>query len=221
MYINEFSGAGVILLEYYRKKDNTYELVVILIHNKHKLLYECPGGRLDKHDNVFKAAARELREETANMFNLPTNILTMDESVNIKSGRRLYKTFIINIIPPDATKNKLNLNIFFNNKNILKDKNIPHYWDETDIITRLSISQFVKDINNKTEEKHIKTTDVYGKNIIFSRRDSECLALALSKNFIILLNQLYVSNVLLYKLKYNNNYINDKYKFLNNTKCYY
>lgn len=223
MDINTYAGAGVILLEYYFF-NNKYELTVILIHNKRKKLYECPGGKIDKGDSIFKTAAKELSEETANLFKFPKYIFNINNSVDISSGKRLYKTFILNIAGPinKYNKNIIDLNFYYLNKKIIdKNNNIPYCWNETDIITRMSIKEFFNSLKLKNEE-FINTKDINNNNIIISRRDKECIIKAFDNGFISLFNDDYITNIPLYKLRFNNSFNpNSKYSFLKDTKYYY
>ena len=218
----KYAGAGVILLEYF-KINNIYELCVIIIHNKYKKLYECPGGKVELKDNIYKTAVRELREETINLFKLPKHILTSNYSVDISSGRRFYKTFLLYLIAPINTNKKINLDFYFYNKNLITNNNIPLCWDETDNITRLSIKQFMKDIKICNDNDNLYTKNIYNIKIIFSNRDKQSLLKAINKEFIKWNNDIYISNVPIYQLHFNDQFkpLNNKFLFLKDTKYYY
>ena len=156
--MNNYAGSGIILLEYFAI-NNIYELCVILVHNKYKNHYDCPGGKLDyANDNIYNTAIKELREETCNLFNLSKKILSSNYSVKIKSGRRLYNAFILHIIGPDILRGRLYLRFYYHNRNIIRHNTrgiYLHSWNETNKITRVSIKQFVKDYHN------IYSKDIY------------------------------------------------------------
>ena len=219
----QYAGAGVILLEYVNINNN-YELCVIIVHNIYKNIYECPGGKIDNNDNTYKTASRELKEESLNLFNISKHYLTNKYSIDIKSGRRYYKAYVIHLIGPISMNKRIKLRFFFNNKKDIEKHNISSCWRETNNITKLSVNQFVNDINaNKKDiNSNLNTIDIYNRNIIFSRRDAELLKNAINHNLIVKNNYSYISNVPFYQLEYIKKYIpkNSNDYFLKNTKTY-
>jgi hypothetical protein len=79
------TGAGVVLLENYRRGSaGSYQPAVILFR-KQSGIYTDGGGRRNGNEDLRITAARELREESLNTFNLNAYSFHDNEAVKLKN----------------------------------------------------------------------------------------------------------------------------------------
>ena len=62
--------AGVLLVEKYRNNFGRIDYAVILFYNIYKDTYEDPGGHLTERKTIQESAAKELIEESCNLFRI-------------------------------------------------------------------------------------------------------------------------------------------------------
>lgn len=179
----QFSGAGILILENYYKKNGDIIDSIIVVRNRYTGRYMDFGGTYEKkHKNLQETAHHELREESINLYNIaPKYFKTY---FDIPSGRNMfYRVYVLKI---NGSQRKL----FHYNKNIIhSDKNAPRYWKETDDIAHIPIdnidfnvlnnkSKFsIIDVNNRELKltSRLKKALYYGKNIILKYKNNKPL----------------------------------------------
>lgn len=157
-------GAGILLVENYRNNIP----VIILFRDKGNKMYNDGGGGKETTESLRETAVRELNEESFNTFKLNRDSLNETNSVQVKS----YTCYIIGL------KNQIDISYYYYNKNIIEDLELPSYWKETDAITRISISQLLKDGILNNNNNNLETNDVNGNKIIINDRSKSCIKLA-------------------------------------------
>lgn len=133
-----YSGAGVLIVEDYYKKDGTIEPCIVLVRNKASGEYTEFGGSYErKHGSLEKTAYAELREESRNLFNIDTGYL--NKYVDINAGAdTFYRAYIIKL---NGISRKYYL---YNMKQIdllyKRGVKISRVWRETDDLVHVPIS---------------------------------------------------------------------------------
>ncbi len=173
-------GAGVIILENYKGK-----LALTLFKNTSSGKYDCPGGKIDDAKIAIEnTASKELREETINMFNInPTNLI---HSVDIPSGKKLYRAYVIHVQGPTDKNGKHPIfsAVYSTNMAVIgASKGVPHEWRETSDIARLYVDQFCSDYKSG-HSGDLVTTDASGNSIVLNGRDKKLILTAISSGFI-------------------------------------
>lgn len=190
----DITGAGILIIE---KSTN-----IILFHNNLRNTYEEGGGTRDiiknKPENIKKTASREMKEESKNMFDI--------KILKHKIVKNKYALYLIN------SKNTIELDVYNYNKRLLDQRNISEYWDETDKVTKINISQLFED-NIMSKYSNFITQDVFGEKIILGYRILSLLH-EMIRNKIINKNKVNIPEVEL-ELKVDNDN-----KFLNSTISY-
>jgi hypothetical protein len=96
-----YSGSGVLMIT-----DFIGIPSIGLIYAKNKKAFEDPGGKIDhksvtNSEIIAKNARKELLEETANLINIPTNILLNANYIDIhvkrskKPGKYFYRVYLV------------------------------------------------------------------------------------------------------------------------------
>lgn len=170
-----YSGAGVLIIEDY-KKNNKVIKCVILAQNRRSEEYSDFGGRFEKkHKHIQQTAYSELREESANLINVKSKHFS--DYVNISSGNKLYRAYIIKI-------NGIKRKMFQHNKRLLDERaymykigkykhRVPKYWRETNNIRHIPINNIDFDVL-QTSGKHV-INDVDGNRLILHDRVKKIL----------------------------------------------
>lgn len=72
MYNSKYviNGAGVMLIEKYKNKNNRTDYAIILFRDIHSGKYIDAGGRMELGENLMMTATEELKEESANLFRI-------------------------------------------------------------------------------------------------------------------------------------------------------
>jgi NUDIX domain len=171
------TGAGVVLIEnYLNRKHSRQEDAVILFRDKFSGKYNDGGGKIDPGETVERAARRELKEESENLFRLSPNSLNLQ----LASRHQNYIAYFVRITAKGGIQSKY----YSSNLSSLKNgKNVPHHWLETDKMTRV----YVKDlINNNiiTAKGDFKVNDANGNSIVIEGKTKAVLREGLNNNII-------------------------------------
>lgn len=145
-YGNAISGAGILIIEDYYKKNGDIVKSIVVVRNKYSGKYMDFGGTYEKkHGNLKVTAHNELREESINLYNIaPKYFKTY---FDIPAGNTMfYRVFVIKL---NGTSRKL----YNNNKKIINNNpNVPRCWKETDDIAHIPIQNIDFDrIGNKSK----------------------------------------------------------------------
>ena len=143
-----YSGAGVLIIEDYYRKDGSIEPCILLVRNKASGEYTDFGGTYEKkHGSLEKTAIDELREESRNLFNIDIKYFIdhVNNYVDITAGKdTFYKAFFIKI-------NGISRKYYLHNMRLIeslhkKGVKISRVWRETDDIAHIPISRinFIK-----------------------------------------------------------------------------
>lgn len=155
-------GAGILIIE---KFNNTN---VVLLFGKKNIQYEDTGGLIDNNDKSYvMAACRETREETANLFNLDGNIIKkIGHPIQINK----YISYAIYV-------NKININYYYHNIEIVLNKCKYHSWKENNDVVRVDLNKliynahkkisYINDIYNKTVKIRDRTLNIIKKDAIY------------------------------------------------------
>lgn len=172
--VKSYSGAGVIIIEDYVRKNGIIEPCIILARNKASGIYNDFGGGIEKkyksmNNPIEITAIKELREESRNLVVIKGDGLKMYIDINTgkKNTNDFYRGFLVKI-------NGINRKYFLKNMKIIdrkivnKSKSIPKYWKETDDITHIPIKNI--DFDKLEKRGKIQLVDIYGNNIIIHGR---------------------------------------------------
>lgn len=196
------TGAGVILIENYRI-NNKYEPCVILFRNGISGKYSDAGGFVDRGETVKQAAARELKEESLNLFRINPNKLKY--AVTHQS----YMCYFLGIRGPIFST------YYHHNRKILHSPRVPPEWRETDDMIRITIQQFIKS-GGLVYSGDIATMDTKGNRVIILGRTKACIREAIRQTII----KMILKNS--FELNKNVNYTDKRgLTFLNGTKTYW
>lgn len=159
------SGAGVIIVEKYTKKNGKHVYCIVLAKNKCSHEYSDFGGSYEeKHNNPRNTAKMELLEESRNMLNIDSKYL--NNYYDIPAGRHEYRVYLLKI-------NNIRRKIYIHNMRAMSNNvHIKRRWTETDDITHIPIFDMNIDINGHGK---IHTTDIYGRHICISGRTSKAI----------------------------------------------
>jgi hypothetical protein len=177
------SGAGILILEKYNKKNGEIVNSIIVVRNRYSGKYMDFGGTYEKkYKSLQETAHHELREESINLYNIsPKYFKTF---FDIPSGKDMfYRVYVIKI---NGTQRKY---FHTNRKLIHNNKQVSRCWKETDDIAHIPIknidfnklndkSRFsVFDVDNRELKLHarLKKALYYGKNIIFKHKNNKPL----------------------------------------------
>jgi len=186
-----YSGAGVMVIEDYYKKDHSsnslksiepdvnqiepnvnqiepflnkkIEPCIVLLRNRSTGIFSEMGGIYEKkHQNLVKTAITELREESRNLFNLVCLENALTQYTDIPVDSHTYYRVYFVKINGSSTK------YFTHNMQILdQSSDTPIYWKETDQLAHVPINQLIDlDLN----KKGVKVKTVNGEEIKLSRR---------------------------------------------------
>ncbi len=233
--VSKCAGTGTLLLEdYYDKKTKETYLTVFAVKD-YNGNFSFPGGRVDKGHTEEISAAKELREETLNMFNFSSKIYESADYIELATSGRPYRGYVLYVRGKEIiTKNNIMYPIFnriyYNNKkSIASNNNSDIHWSETTEITRISIKRlatdlgFIKDPDNKTEQNDsglLNTVDIYSNPIQINPRDTRFIKSIFDSNLIDPYRQ--QTNLTQHTLNYNSKYKpKEHFEFLNGTTCYW
>ena len=207
------TGAGVILIENYKPKNQqNYIPCVILFRDKKRGTYSDGGGNREHGENLQKTAARELKEESANMFRLSPNTLTDNNAVRHNN----YVCYFLYIRGPKDKNNNYPIfsQHYYDNMKIINNSNAPSFWKETDSLVRVSIQQFIQD-GGLTATGDLNTVDTNNNKITIMGRTKGCIRNAINDGtYDRALNKLITLNE-------NKDYKNSNVGYLNGTKTYW
>lgn len=158
IYKGKYSGAGTLIIEDYYTKNGYAEPCIILGRSVFSGLFSDFGGRYEhKHKNLKKTASTELREESANLFNISTKYF--DTYVDIRSGNYYYRLYLLKINGASRMLFNHNINVF--NSMRMHGIRVPRCWMEVDMIVHIPLRNinfsylaqkgqvYVYDIDNK------------------------------------------------------------------------
>lgn len=170
---NQYTGAGVIIVEDYYTKNGSIIPCLILGRNASSKLYMDFGGSYEaKHKSLNVTASTELREESANLFNInPSYLKLFKDVVSSVTKNTLYRSYFIKI-------NGIARKYFKHNKHLLARAEIPRRWKETDRIAHIPIHQI--DFDKLSHRGQIILKDIDNNNIMIHRRVKNILSNAKS-----------------------------------------
>lgn len=205
-------GSGVILIEMYKNR-----LAIILFRNSLNKSYAEGGGTRDiknhKLENLKETAARELREESLNLFKFSPNKLH-DRWAIRHYDYVGYFMYISGPIFSDYYR--------YNMKLLKSSHKVPDYYKETNSFTRVYIDTLLN--TNLFLPNNVNVKDVYGNNILLFGRTKALIRKAIYNNLFQIKNGVCVGiNLPITTLNFSNNYTSTskKRRFLNGTKCYF
>ena len=145
-----YNSADLILVEDYNNHNGRIEPAVILFrddntYTQSKLnvgqTYKNGGGKFDtKKDTTMEdCAARELMEESSNLFRIDSKSLNNAESY---VHRGTHQAFAIRV----SSKRGIKSDWYYHNNQLLKKNNAPDEWTETSSMKRFFISDFTHDL---------------------------------------------------------------------------
>jgi hypothetical protein len=176
----KITGAGVIIVEDYKNYDNKLIPTILVVKNRASgYLSDFGGSYSKKHFDISETAANELREESINLIDIPSDILAEQAYYDIPvlqlvAKDTYYRVFVI------KAKNISGKYFFINKKIIDSHPDSKNYWKETKSIHHIPIDTInfdtlldrktvkFKDVHNKTNKIHMRLRKVlfYGKYII-------------------------------------------------------
>ena len=165
-------GACVILFTSHRSRP-----CITLFQDKHTGLWEHAGGGCDASEAPERAAARELREETGNLFHIPPEELEQPWIAKAQYGP--YRGYGAKVeVSDDTGGNALNAGDFeANMEKILAAGTSKSSWREMRKMTQVQLSTLLDTglLAGNFWESHHGTYDVNGKWIMFRNRDAAIL----------------------------------------------
>lgn len=175
--MNNYSGAGIAIFEYYNNHKDRKEDSVILFRDEDGT-YCLPGGKtkdsIRDSNSTIRTAKEETIEETCCMFNVSNNTLMKSPFYDKVAGRTFYRCYAVKV----AGKQGIMSNVYHQNRkniSILYQSGQSQYHDflETDDIVRVYIRDIP--INSKASNGFVCPTAKEGKIIVIKPRDSMCL----------------------------------------------
>lgn len=164
------TGACVILFADYKKRP----CIVVFEDNRTHLL-EHAGGGCDPQEEPARAAARELREETGNLFHVPPSALANKPMA--QKGE--YRAFSLKVDVVDGTgKNAMSRGDFTDNMGrILSHKGVSSSWKEMKRMTYIELSTLLNTglLSANLHKKHFETYDVDSNKVLLRDRDAVIL----------------------------------------------
>ena len=239
------AGTGTLLLEdYYDKKTKQTYLTAFAVKD-YNGNFSFPGGRVDKGHTEEISAAKELREETLNMFNFSSKIYESADYIELPTSGRPYRGYVLYVRGKEITTKKNIMypifnKIYYNNKKTIKSNNSSDiHWFETTELTRISIRQLAIDLGliqseliessdltnqpdplNQPNPTKLETVDIYSNKIVINERDTKFIKSVFNNNIIDPLTS--STNLTQHTLNYNSNYKpKEHFEFLNGTTCYW
>ena len=195
-----FSGAGTLIVENY--KNNNKEIPSIVLCKDIRGFYSDFGGHYEeKHNNIFKTAISETKEESANLINIKNNTIKKQDFIDIKHENNFYRSFIIKI-------NGISRKYFRKNLNIIKENNAEDHWLEMSDITHVPIRNLIKMVKNKED----LCDDIYGNKIKIRNRTIDIINCGKNK----ILNKIKKKEIGNFN---KNKFLVKKNNFLKNTFC--
>jgi len=166
-----YSGAGVLILEDYYRKDGMIVPCIVLVKNRALDLYTDFGGIYEtKHGSLQQTASSELREESRNLLNISPHLLTTKIDIPAFNDHH-YREYVLKI-------NGINRKSFLHNCHVIDDyKNngsyVPRSWLETNDIAHIPIDSIDFDLLNKRGT--ITLRDVINRQIVLDGRVKKVL----------------------------------------------
>jgi len=226
MSATKWNGAGIFLIEKYKLAGKKTRIPCLILfgqwkpvknhpHNKYKYVYEEGGGGKDPGEKPWITAARELKEESCNLFRLDKNKVQSCPSI-------LFRGYICYSVNIESDKGIFSKNYYFNRdkiKNWHKNfKNVPHEWRETDNMTRIPLSSFMTNDGKPNSRLKVsgdfKVNDINGKTIYIEGRCKRCILASIEKGTIF--------TAPIFKLRFESSFdYNKSPAYLKGTKTYY
>jgi ADP-ribose pyrophosphatase YjhB (NUDIX family) len=171
------TGAGVFIVEQYYNHADRNETSLILVHDKAAKKYTVPGGTRDPGENLRDTARREMREETANLFNFDRDILDGNFAVRHHQFVVYFVGLLGSIMSAQYYDNLLLLSI----RQTLQRNT--HDYLETDQLVRVYIADLIADgVSTTTGDFH--TRDARGNPILIEGRTKAIIREAIKAGFI-------------------------------------
>jgi hypothetical protein len=183
------TGAGVVLLEMYRRKEARglparYGLAAILFREDG--VYTDAGGKRDARvdargvrvlDGVVETAQRELKEESCGLFRLD---LRKARLARVGVSGDMYCAFFVPVRMPAAPTVGIRRDLFAHNRAVaLAHRRDLARWLETDAMTRVYLDDLADALPGWARGQPLGVRDVYGADVRVSAR-----AAAAVRNFL-------------------------------------
>lgn len=169
-----YSGAGVLIIEDYYKKNGTKIPCILLARNKASQKFMDFGGSYEKKDNSLKETAHnELREESRNLFNIDQKYFV--NYVDIPAGQYYYRVYLLKINGTSRKYYDHNKRLLDNNTKIY----IPRMWRETDMIAHIPLKNI--DFNKLNIRGTIILKDINDNPVILHGRTKAAIYYARNK----------------------------------------
>lgn len=166
-----YSGAGVIVIEDYYRKNGTVEPCIVLVKNKASGEYTDFGGSYEqKHNFLQETASIELREESRNLLNVSSRFMT--DKIDMPAfNNQFYRVYLLKI-------NGISRKYFLHNCRLidtlyLKGTKVPRSWRETSDIAHIPIKNI--DFNKLGVRGKIILQDVDGRSINLGGRTKRAI----------------------------------------------
>ena len=177
---DEFSGAGVIIIEVPRARRNQQrELQVVVFRDKTKKAYADAGGKCEhvKHNNdPLKTAQEELFEESGSLLRVNARYLSGYVEKTVGKRQRWYRGYFL-------FTEELDRKDYQHNIEVLKDMCAEHYLQETDDMVRFPLSLVYRTVMIDYPEKAtVSVVLKSGRKIKLHKRLVELMRIAFENN---------------------------------------
>ena len=168
-------GAGVVLVELYRRKERPARqgIAVILFREAGGALkgqYSDAGGSVENGQSWELTAKRELLEESCGMFNID---VARASRTHVSVNNMQYTAFFVPVWCAHGIEwwhYNENYTSLRQRQQQRQQQQIPKAWRETDAMTRVFLDDFAAPLASWNSGTPLSTYDVYGKEILVSAR---------------------------------------------------
>ena len=177
---SRFSGAGVLLVEMYNKRE-----AVILFRDRSTQMYSDLGGSVDAGEKPFECAQREAAEESIGLFRIDLARTTIRCEVVLPLPKGGYISFVVPVIGPakeGILRDKYKQNLTHMLEYSRGGGVVPHAWLETDAMTRFFVDDLRKAGVLNRHGNLTNVPDVYGVTCTITDRAKAVVREAINQN---------------------------------------
>lgn len=158
-----YSGSGVLIVEDYRKGDETIPCVLVVRNRASHNVSDFGGGYAKKHKKIEVTASEELQEESRNLIRVSPAKIKSSRSFDIEGTRdTYYRVYVI------KTQNVASKYFDLNKEVIDSDPNSTRQWKETDKIHHIPIANIKFD--KLLDRQKIIVRDIHGEEVVLHMR---------------------------------------------------
>ena len=159
------TGAGVVLLEMYRRKgvQRRFGVALILFKELATGWFTEAGGKIDAGETPAQAASRELEEESCGLFALDVAHAS-SERVTVDRGR--YSAFFV----PVRCEQGIRRDLFASNRAEVESSGCPACWRETTAMTRVYLDDLAAALPRWANGAPLDVRDAYGDAVTVHHR---------------------------------------------------